>query len=299
MANTHLSLVGCHVQASLPATDYWVSLWPNTPMPKALRDLTQSVRRSYGKVGENKIDVDVYGAANRDNDPTSLKLDDAVINVTFFFEHDLRPGKYFYLEEFTDYSDDSTFLPDAVAKTTPFSTTRFSEILNRFNIDPESNDAAAVKYTLQICENPAVRGEDKFCATSLESLLGFTVSKLGKKIRVLSTVMEKETQNQNQNQKQFRVVEGVEKVGDKAVACHKLNYPYAVFYCHKVATRAYSVPLVANDGDGTKVQALAVCHTDTIKWSRKNLAFQQLNVKPGTVPVCHFLATHTLLWLPN
>ncbi|TKY49018.1 Dehydration-responsive protein RD22 [Spatholobus suberectus] len=266
-------------------------------MPKALTDLTQSGVKSYAKVGNNKIDVDVYGAANKDNDPTKLKLD-AVINVTFFFEHDLRSGKKFNLEV-TKRSDEITFLPDTVAKSIPFSSSRFFEILNHFNIEAESTDAEAVKYTLEICENPAIRGEDKYCATSLESLLSFTVSKLGKNIRVLSTVLENEKQEQEQKQKQYSVVEGVQKVGDKAVACHKLNYPYAVFYCHKVATRAYAVPLVATDDAGTKVKALAVCHTDTITWSRKNLAFEQLNVKPGTVPVCHFLATDTLLWVPN
>ncbi|MED6167518.1 hypothetical protein PIB30_003490 [Stylosanthes scabra] len=34
-----LALLGSHVQASLPAEDYWQTLWPDTPMPKAFKDL--------------------------------------------------------------------------------------------------------------------------------------------------------------------------------------------------------------------------------------------------------------------
>ncbi|RYR43712.1 hypothetical protein Ahy_A08g040113 [Arachis hypogaea] len=34
-----LAILGSHVHASLPAEDYWQTLWPNTPMPKAFKDL--------------------------------------------------------------------------------------------------------------------------------------------------------------------------------------------------------------------------------------------------------------------
>nr|AFK44310.1 unknown [Lotus japonicus] len=77
---------------------------------------------------------------------------------------------------------------------------------------------------------------------------------------------------------------------------HKQNYPYAVFYCHKSgSTRAYSVPL---EGDnGVRVKAVAVCRTDTSQWNPKHLAFQVLKVKPGTVPVCHFLPEDHVVWV--
>ncbi|KAD5508205.1 hypothetical protein E3N88_15908 [Mikania micrantha] len=50
--------------------------------------------------------------------------------------------------------------------------------------------------------------------------------------------------------------------------------------------------------DGTKVKAVAVCHTDTGKWNPKHLAFRVLNVKPGTTPVCHFLPEDHVVWVP-
>ncbi|KAM0005498.1 putative BURP domain-containing protein [Helianthus debilis subsp. tardiflorus] len=50
--------------------------------------------------------------------------------------------------------------------------------------------------------------------------------------------------------------------------------------------------------DGKKMNAAAVCHIDTSKWNPKHLAFQVLKVKPGTVPVCHFLPEDHVAWVP-
>lgn len=241
----------------------------------------------------NRIDVEAYGSVSESSVPRSLK--DTLNLTTYFFEHDLRPAKTLNIA-LAKPSRDLNFLPQKISKSIPFSTNKFPEILNYFGVQAKSEEAEMLKYTLEICENPGIKGEDKYCATSLESMIGFTVSKLGKKVRVLSTEMEKE--REKEEKEEYRVEEGVEKAGDRAVVCHKLNYPYAVFFCHKVhATRAYSVPLVASDG--TKAKALAVCHSDTVLWSHQNLAFQALKVKPGTVPVCHFLASDTLLWVLN
>ena len=55
-------------------------------------------------------------------------------------------------------------------------------------------------------------------------------------------------------------VEGIQNLRDKAVMCHRLNFQKV--YCHEInATTAFMVQLVA--GDGTKTQALAICHADT------------------------------------
>ncbi|XP_057450965.1 BURP domain protein RD22-like [Lotus japonicus] len=300
-----LALVGYHVQASLPAEDYWKSLWPNTPMPKALKDLMQSDSewgnwrasgRTHARVGNKLMNVDPYNrAANKD--PKKHKFHDKFnLSVTFFLEHDLQPGKKFNLD-FTKLSDEFTFLPDKVSKSIPFSSNRFSEILNHFNIEAKSSDAETLKHTLDTCELPGIDGEDKYCATSLESVVNFTVSKLGKNIRLVSSTVLLEKETQKKKPQQYSVLKGVQKLGDKAVACHKMNYLYAVFYCHKVATRSYSVPLVASDG--TKAKALAVCHTDTEQWSNNSIGLKQLKIKPGTLPVCHFVAADSLLWIPN
>ena len=122
-------------------------------------------------------------------------------------------------------------------------------------------------------------------------MIDFSTSKLGNKgVKAVSTEAE------NKSQMKYRIAAGLEKMGgDFSVVCHKMNYPYAVFYCHKIqATRAYMVPLVGRDG--TKAKAVAVCHANTMEWNPKHLAFQLLKVKPG-VPICHFLTQDQIIWV--
>ncbi|XP_077210978.1 BURP domain protein RD22-like [Tasmannia lanceolata] len=211
----------------------------------------------------------------------------------FFLEKNLHPSAKMNLG-FTKTADGPTFLPRGVAKTIPFSSSKVSDILNRFSIAPGSPDAEAVKDTLQTCEAPPSKGEDKLCATSLESMVDFARSKLGTNVQVLSTTVDKETGSQ-----QYTIGSGVEKMGGpSSVACHGQSYMYAVYYCHETHdTVAYKVPLVRKDG--TSVEAVAVCHKDTSAWNPRHLAFQVLKVKPGSVPICHFLPEDHLLWVSN
>lgn len=76
------------------------------------------------------------------------------------------------------------------------------------------------------------------------------------------------------------------------VACHAQGYSYAVFHCHTTTASAYTVSLVG--ADGTKVQALAACHMDAAAGVEE--VYKKLGVKPGSVPVCHFLPQDDLLW---
>jgi hypothetical protein len=81
------------------------------------------------------------------------------------------------------------------------------------------------------------------------------------------------------------------------VMCHRLNFQKVVFYCHEIhGTTAFMVPLVANDG--TKTQALAVCHADT-SGMNQHMLHQIMKADPGSKPVCHFLGNKAILWVPN
>ena len=150
-----------------------------------------------------------------------------------------------------------------------------------------------MKKTIKECEEPQIKGEEKLCATSLESMIDFSTSVLGKNVQPISTEVETQTQMQ-----EYTITAGIKKMaGEKSVVCHKQNYAYAVFYCHATqTTRAYMVSL--EGADGTKAKAVAVCHTDTSAWNPKHLAFQLLKGKPGT-PVCHFLPQDHIVWVPN
>ncbi|KAI5420922.1 unknown seed protein USP [Lathyrus oleraceus] len=139
------------------------------------------------------------------------------------------------------------------------------------------------------CGSPSSMGEDKHCVSSLESMMDFAISKLGKNIKVMSSSFA-------QNQDKY-VVEEVKKIGDKAVMCHKLNFKNDVFYCHVInATTTYMVPLVASDG--TKAKALTICHRD-MRGMNSDVLYDILNVNPGTVSACHFIGNKVIAWVPD
>ncbi|KAK9274144.1 hypothetical protein L1049_018958 [Liquidambar formosana] len=285
-----LAVVASH--AALPAELYWNSVLPNTPMPKAVRDLLQSdmleekstsvgvgnggvnVDTGKGKtgggtnvgVGKGGVSVDAGKGKKVKPAPSAFKykyaatenqLHDNPDVALFFLEKDMHPSTKMNLD-FTKSTNEATFLPRQVAKSIPFSSNRSPEILNQFSVKPGSMEAEIMKNTIKECEEPGIKGEDKFCATSAESMIDFSTYKLGKNVQAMSTEAGKETKMQK-----YTIAVGVKKVaGDESVVCHKQNYAYAVFYCHTThTTSAYLVPLVG--ADGTKVEAVAVCHKDT------------------------------------
>ncbi|EXC11174.1 BURP domain-containing protein 3 [Morus notabilis] len=212
---------------------------------------------------------------------------------TFFLDTNLHAGQKLKLH-FPNTQNDAKFLTRKAAESMPLSTNKLPEILKHLGIKPDSIQANRVKTAIEQCEAPAIRGEDKFCATSLESLIDFGVSKLGRGVQVYSTEGIK---GDNGTKQVYSISKGVKKIGERSVVCHKQNYVYAVFYCHEIhATTAYKVSLVGSDG--TNVEAVALCHADTSSWSPQHVAFQMLKVKPGSVPICHFVSRDNLVWVP-
>ncbi|XAR70893.1 hypothetical protein NMG60_11027931 [Bertholletia excelsa] len=303
----YLALVACH--AALSPEAYWNAKLPNTRMPNAIKELLQPEVDTPGK-GAN-VDLgkkDVYVSAGPYGKPVYVRVPEPYLfkyfyaaeenqlhdnpNVALFFlEKDLKQGTKMTLH-FTRTSNTASFLPREEAEKIPFSSNKFPEVLDRFSVKPNSVVAKTMKQTIKVCEEPGIEGEEKYCATSLESMIDFSISGNGKNHIAISTEA-KETPAQKYS------VTGVKKMGNgEAAVCHKLNYPYAVFYCHKTrTTKAYLVSMAGEDG--TKVKAAAVCHTDTSKWNPKHLAFLVLKVKPGTVPICHFLPEDHVVWVSN
>ncbi|KAL4332460.1 hypothetical protein GQ457_07G043310 [Hibiscus cannabinus] len=295
--------------SAIPVEMYWMSVFPNTPMPKALRNLLPSPAALAGNhmkaavadmVNENKAFLIPRGKSSYQiiyaysNGNKEFTYGNVTTNKdVFFFESKLHPGSKMNLKELTGKASRTAFLPRLVADSIPFSTQKFAQVLHYFSLQPESAASKILKQTMEDCEAPAMEGEARYCATSLESFVDLGVSMLGQNIQLLSTELERETQSQ-----EFSIGEGMKMVGKSEIVCHKMSYAYAVFLCHSIdKTDLYKVPLVGEDG--TRAAALAVCHKDTSAWSPKHLAFQILKVEPGTVPVCHFLARDTLVWVSN
>ncbi|KAL9176871.1 hypothetical protein ABFS82_01G023200 [Erythranthe guttata] len=349
-------LVWSRVHGALPSEEYWNSVLPNSPMPRAVQDLLTpsssellegkstavgvtkggvNVNTKPGKPGGTAVNVGhgrvgvhagkpgrrtnvgvgkggvTVGTGTRKGKPvyvgvhpgpnpfqylyaaTETQLHDNPNVALFFLEKDLHTGKKMNLK-FSKATHEATFLPRQVADSIPFSSNKFPEILDKFSVKSGSDEAEIMKKTIKECEESGLKGEEKFCATSLESMVDFTTSKLGKNVKAISTNAE----NNNGDEAREYIIKGVKKLPSEkgAVVCHRQEYAYAVFYCHKTdATSAYKVAMVA--ADGSRAEAVAVCHRDTAAWNPKHLAFQVLKVKPGTVPICHFLPKDHIVWV--
>ncbi|CAI8605755.1 unnamed protein product [Vicia faba] len=304
----------------LPPQLYWKSVLPNSPMPKAITNLLHpsgywseekatwvdvgkggvdvGVRKGYNEGGGSDVNVGVGHSDSPFNylyAARETQLHDKPNVALFFLEKELHHGTKLNLQfTKTTSNNEAMFLPKQVANSIPFSSNKVEYILNKLNIKKGTKGAQIVKNTISECEEQGIKGEEKLCVTSLESMVDFTTSKLGNNVEAVSTEVKK----YSSELQQYVIAKGVNKLGEKnkVVVCHKENYPYAVLYCHKTdKTKVYSVPLEGVDGN--RVKAVAVCHTDTSQWNPKHLAFQVLKVKPGTVPVCHFLPQDHVVWV--
>ncbi|XP_047970917.1 BURP domain protein RD22 [Salvia hispanica] len=316
--------------AALPQEEYWNSVLPNTPMPKAIKELVQPTsewlddKSTAVGVGNGGVNVNngnsgtnvnvggpgvTVGTHNRNGKPvyvrvaptgnpfnylyaaTETQLHDDPNVALFFLEKDLYAGNKMTLHFSKPTGEEEAFLPRHLADSMPFSSNKLPEIYSEFSVKPGSSEAEAIKKTIQECEGTKLQGEEAFCATSLESMVDFTKSVLGKDATAVSTEAD------STERKVYRIEAVTKLPTDKpAVACHKQEYAYPVFYCHKTDTTvAYRVSLVG--AGGSKADAVAVCHRDTSQWNPKHLAFQVLKVKPGSVPVCHYLPENHIVWV--
>nr|BAC22500.1 resistant specific protein-2 [Vigna radiata] len=255
---------------------------------------------------KSKLQDDVQDISPEDENLSGYKKNGVVLRgigpIANHHHHDhLKPSSYFSEEGlrrgaklvmlFHKRKFSTPLLTREIAEHLPFSSEKINEILEILAVKPDSKNAKNVEKTLNNCEEPALKGEEKHCATSVESMVDFVTSKLGNNARVTSTELEIESKFQK-----FIVKDGVKILAEEEIiACHPMSYPYVVFYCHKMSnSTAHVVPLEGEDG--TRVKAIVICHKDTSQWDPDHVAFQVLKVKPGTSPVCHFFPNGHLLW---
>jgi len=310
-----------------PTLSYWHHKLPTTSIPYSLKELISPL--SFAETSELLADMKEDGGKNSkvsvsvgkggvsigtnpgkrvgvhvgDQSPfnyyyaasDSEILANPSLSSIFFLEKDLHSGTQVNLEFMERSSTPDSrvfFLPRRLADVIPFSSQKLSVALEKLNIDQGSDTALAMEQTLEECESPAISGEKKYCATSLESMIDFSTSTLRTNaVTVLAT-------NVGKGQK-YRITgfSFQSKPGSKSVACHRQTYAYAVYYCHE--TEHTSTTLVSLKGeDGSRGEGVAVCHTDTSGWNPQHLAFKVLNVKPGGATVCHFIPDDHVVWLP-
>ncbi|KAK7313853.1 hypothetical protein VNO77_39055 [Canavalia gladiata] len=317
--------------ASQSAKDYWQSVWPNTAVPKPLWDLLLPYSKTHLPIKgeENKQywtiffehdlhphklmklglhehsdtqPMEVVHSNDTSDQPMGVRFwsdkSDQPMGVRFWSDKSDQPMGVRFWNDKSDQPMGVRFWSDKSDQ--PMGVRFWSDKSDqpmgvRFWSD-KSDQPMGVRFwsdksdqPMGVCGNPAAIGEDKYCVNSLESMMDLAISKLGKNIKVISSSFVK-------NQDQY-VVQEVNKIGEKAVMCHRLNFENVVFYCHQInATALYMVPLEASDG--TKAKALTICHHDT-RGMDPDMLHDILKVKPGTVPVCHFVGNKAVAWVPN
>ncbi|KAL1209232.1 BURP domain protein USPL1 [Cardamine amara subsp. amara] len=184
----------------------------------------------------------------------------------------------------------------------PFSKSKLDFLLNHFSITKDSPQGKAIKETLGHCDAKAVQGEHKFCGTSLESMIDLVKKAMGYNVdlKVMTTKVIVPPQNTiSYALHNYTFVEAPKELfGIKMLACHRMPYPYAVYYCHghKVGSRVFEINLVTDDGK-QRVMAIAVCHMDTSTWNPDHVAFKVLKMEPRSAPVCHFFPLDNIVWV--
>ncbi|KAL0454185.1 UNVERIFIED_CONTAM: BURP domain-containing protein BNM2A [Sesamum latifolium] len=236
-------------------------------------------------------------SGNTLHDHSSLSQMDPELNV-FFHHNELKVGNKMLIYFATkDPSTTPHLLSRQESDVIPFSSSQLPYILELFSFPEGSKQAKAMKITLEHCEFPPMKGESKFCATSLESMLDSVrqISGSNSKLRVLTTNYLSESISLLQN---YTISEPPTEIfAKKIVGCHTLPYPYAVFYCHGQVSdnKLYKVLLAGEDGG--RVEAAAMCHMDTSHWDPNHVSFRVLKTVPGASPVCHFFPTDNLVWI--
>ncbi|ESQ30554.1 hypothetical protein EUTSA_v10011703mg [Eutrema salsugineum] len=202
--------------------------------------------------------------------------------------------------------DDPQKLPPLItrqeADLIPFTTSKLDFLLSHFSISKDSPQGKAMKETLERCNYKPMEGQLKFCGTSLESMLDLVKETIGSNadLKVMTTKVTVPTQNTvSYALHNYTFVEAPKELfGVKMLGCHRMPYPYAVYYCHghKSGSRVFEVNLVSDNGR-QRVVGPAVCHMDTSMWNTDHVAFKVLKIEPGTAPVCHFFPLDNIVWL--
>ncbi|GMI83737.1 unknown seed protein like 1 [Hibiscus trionum] len=189
------------------------------------------------------------------------------------------------------------FLPENFAKIIPFSTKEAAAVFDLFSVPPVSRRGEAFLGTLITCEE-SIEGENKICATSLESMIGFVEKAFGPEVdfEFVTTTHPTITTPIIQS---YTVLEApLEIRSAKKVACHPFPYFYAVYFCHSdpnYGTKAFKVRLVA-ESTGDEVEAVVVCHLDSKSLRSDHLVFRMLGIEKGG-SFCHVFRQGDIVWI--
>ncbi|KAK9691095.1 hypothetical protein RND81_09G175600 [Saponaria officinalis] len=265
-------------------------------LPKEMNKYDDSLCLNHGC---NHIETIHTPSSSSSSSPSYMDHIPLSWHILFHIE-DLKLGRsiklYFPIK---DSSQTLHFIPKQEADLIPFSSSSTEKILKYFSFSRDSPQAKAIKMTLHHCEVPPLKGETKFCATSLESMLEKLALLFGQNpnFRVLTTTKVKNWAPHLQN---YTILENPKEINvTKMFGCHPLPYPYAVYYCHGQDSDNKLFRVSLKGDDGLRLQALAICHMDTSHWDPNHASFRVLGIRPGSAPVCHVFPRDNLVWVSS
>ncbi|XP_051149124.1 polygalacturonase non-catalytic subunit AroGP3 [Andrographis paniculata] len=216
----------------------------------------------------------------------------------FFREEMLKKGTIMPMPDIRDKMPRRSFLPRSISSKLPFSTSKITELQKIFHAGKDSSMAKMMRNSLMECERAPNPNETKQCVASIEDMIDFATSVLGRNLTVRTT---ESTRGYNSK----IMIGGVKGIGGgevtASVSCHESSFPYLVYYCHAVPkVRVYEAEILDPESRARMNLGVAVCHLDTSSWSPTHGAFLALGPGPGKIEVCHWIFHNDMTWTaPN
>ncbi|KAJ8569800.1 hypothetical protein K7X08_006377 [Anisodus acutangulus] len=212
----------------------------------------------------------------------------------FFREKMLTTGTIMPMPDIQDKMPKRSFLPRVIASKLPFSTSKINELKKIFHAGDDSQMGKMIADALTECERSPSVGETKRCVNSIEDMIDFSTSVLGRNIVVRTT------QNTKGSKGDIMIgsVKGINggKV-TKSVSCHQSLFPYLVYYCHSVPkVRVYEADILDPNSKAKINYGVAICHVNTSAWGASHGAFITLGSGPGKIEVCHWIFENDMTW---
>ncbi|KAF7112263.1 hypothetical protein RHSIM_RhsimUnG0247200 [Rhododendron simsii] len=212
----------------------------------------------------------------------------------FFREGMLKTGTIMPMPDIKDKMPKRSFLPRVISSKLPFSTSKIMEMKKIFHAGENSSMASMLAAAVGECERAPSAGETKRCVGSVEDMIDFSISVLGRNVVVRTT------ENIEGSKKDIMIgkVNGINggKV-TKSVSCHQSLFPYLLYYCHSVPkVRVYEADILDPKTKAKINHGVAICHVDTSSWSAGHGAFMALGSGPGKIEVCHWIFENDMTW---
>ncbi|CAM8912747.1 unnamed protein product [Rhodiola kirilowii] len=212
----------------------------------------------------------------------------------FFRESVLKTGVVIPMPDVKDKMPKRAFLPRSILAKLPFSSSKLDQMKHIFNAADNSAMEKMIMDSLSECERMPSKDETKRCVGSIEDMIDFATSVLGRNIAVRTT-------ESVAGSKQNLVIGELTKVNGgrvtKSVSCHQSLFPYLLYYCHSVPkVRVYEADLLDPKTKSKVNHGVAICHLDTSAWSPTHGSFLSLGSGPGKIEVCHWIFENDMTW---